>query len=72
MPKKKEDKTLTKDQAEKKIMPLKKDLLYSVKNELGIENEDEILPRSDLSQISPEHFPSLEEQSQKSEKIKLE
>ena len=27
MPKKKEDKTLTKDQAEKKIMTLKKDLL---------------------------------------------
>ncbi len=48
----------------------KKDLLYSVKSELNIENEDEILPRSDLSQISPDNLPSLEEQSKKSEKIK--
>ena len=48
----------------------KKDLLYSVKSELNIENEDEILPQSDLSQVSPENFPSLEDQSKKSEKIK--
>ena len=48
----------------------KKDLLYSVKSELNIENEDEILPQSDLSQISPENFPSLDDQSKKSEKIK--
>ena len=48
----------------------KKDLLYSVKNELNIENEDELLPRSDLNEISPDNLPSLEEQSKKSEKIK--
>ena len=48
----------------------KKDLLYSVKSELNIQNENEILPQSDLSQISPDNLPSLEEQSKKSEKIK--
>ena len=48
----------------------KKDLLYSIKSELNIEREEELLPRSDLNQISPDNFPSLEEQSKKSEKIK--
>ena len=48
----------------------KKDLLYSVKSELNIENEDELLPRSDLNEISPDKLPSLDEQSEKSEKIK--
>ena len=48
----------------------KKDLLYSVKSELNIVNENEILPQSDLSQVSPDNLPSLEEQSQKVEKIK--
>ena len=48
----------------------KKDILYSVKSELRIENEDSILPQSDLSQISPEDLPSLEEQSQKIERMK--
>ncbi len=48
----------------------KKDLLYSVKSELNIQNENEILPQSDLSQISPDSLPSLDEQSKKSEKIK--
>ena len=48
----------------------KKDLLYSVKSELNIENEEELLPRSDLNQISPDSLPSLDEQSKKSEKIK--
>ncbi len=48
----------------------KKDLLYSVKNELNIQNENEILPQSDLNQISPNDLPSLDEQSKKSEKIK--
>ena len=47
----------------------KKDLLYSVKNELNIANEDEILSKSDLNQISPENFPSLDEQLKKTEKI---
>ncbi len=48
----------------------KKDLLFSVKSELNIENEDELLPRSDLNEISPDKLPSLDEQSEKSEKIK--
>jgi chromosome segregation protein len=48
----------------------KKDLLYSVKSELNIENEDSILPQSDLSQVSPESLPSLEDQSKKIEKMK--
>ena len=48
----------------------KKDLLHSIRNELNINDETSILPQSDLSHISPDNFPSLEEQSQKSEKIK--
>ena len=48
----------------------KKDLLYSVKSELKIDNEDELLPQSDLSQVSPDNLPSLKDQSIKSEKIK--
>jgi len=48
----------------------KKDLLHSVKSELNISNEDEILSQSDLNQTPPDSLPLLEEQSQKSEKIK--
>ena len=48
----------------------KKDLLHSIKNELNIENESSILPQSDLNNIEIEHFPTLEEQSEKIEKIK--
>jgi len=48
----------------------KKDLLYSIKNELNINEETSILPQSDLSSVSPNSLPSLEEQSQKVEKIK--
>ena len=48
----------------------KKDLLYSVKSELGIQNENEILPQSDLNQFSPDKLPSIEDQSKKSEKTK--
>ena len=48
----------------------KKDLLYSLKNELNIENESSILPQSDLNNIEIEHFPTLEEQSEKIEKTK--
>ena len=48
----------------------KKDLLYSVKNELNIENESSILSQSDLNDISVENFPSIEEQTEKIEKIK--
>ena len=48
----------------------KKDLLYSVKNELNIENESSILPQSDLNNVEIENFPTLEEQSEKIEKTK--
>ena len=48
----------------------KKDLLYSVESELNIENEESILSQSDLNEISPENLPSLENQSQKVEKVK--
>ena len=48
----------------------KKDLLYSVKSELNIHNENDILPQSDLNQISSDNLPSLDDQQQKSERIK--
>ena len=48
----------------------KKDLLYSVKSELKIDDEDSILPQSDLNDISPSDLPSLNNQFQKVEKIK--
>ena len=48
----------------------KKDLLYSVKNELDIDNELSILPQSDLSNIEIENLPSIEEQTEKIEKTK--
>ncbi len=48
----------------------KKDLLYSVKNELNIDNEASLLANSDLSNLSKEDLPSIEVQSQKVEKIK--
>ncbi len=48
----------------------KKDLLYSVKNELNIENESSLLTQSDLSDLSNENLPEIEEQTLKVEKIK--
>ena len=48
----------------------KRDLLYSVKNELNITNESSILPQSDLSNIEIENLPSIEEQTEKIEKTK--
>ena len=48
----------------------KKDLLYSVKNELRIESETSLLPQSDLNTLNEENLPSIEEQSQKVEKVK--
>ena len=48
----------------------KKDLLYSVKNELGIDDETSLLTQSDLSILSSKDFPSIEDQTQKVEKIK--
>ncbi len=48
----------------------KKDILYSVKNELGIDNELSLFSISDLSGLSDENFPDIESQKQKVEKIK--
>ncbi len=48
----------------------KRDLLYSVKSELNIHDENSILSQSDLNNVSPENLPSLEDQTQKTEKIK--
>ena len=48
----------------------KKDILDSIKNELNIKNENEILPQSDLNQVSPDKLPKIEEQSKKLEKTK--
>tara|TARA_B100000963_G_scaffold299094_1_gene271020 strand:+ start:479 stop:2923 length:2445 start_codon:yes stop_codon:yes gene_type:complete len=48
----------------------KKDLMYSVKNELGIENESSLLGQSDFSNVSLEELPSIEDQTNKVEKIK--
>ena len=44
--------------------------MYSVKNELNIHSENEILPQSDLNEFSSDDLPSLEDQIKKSEKIK--
>ena len=48
----------------------KKDLLYSVKNELNIDSEASILPQSDLNNIEAKDFPTLDEQTEKIEKTK--
>ena len=48
----------------------KKDLIFSIKNELKIDNEKELLPVSDLNNIEKSQFPSIEEQENKLEKIK--
>ncbi len=48
----------------------KRDMLYSVKNELNIESETSILPQSDLSGIEEINYPSIEEQTEKIEKTK--
>ena len=48
----------------------KKDLLDSVKSELNINNEESILPQSDLSQVSPDSLPKIEDQSIKADKIR--
>jgi len=48
----------------------KKDLLFSLKNELNIDNESSILPQSDLNNLEIENYPTIEEQSDKIEKTK--
>ena len=48
----------------------KKDLLYSVKNELNIESESSFLPQSDLIELEIKDLPSIEQQTEKIEKTK--
>ena len=48
----------------------KKDLLYSIKNELNIESESSILPLSDLCDLEMNNLPTIEEQTEKVEKTK--
>ncbi len=48
----------------------KKDLLYSVKNELNIQNEASLLANSDFNSLSIQDFPNIDDQIQKVEKIK--
>jgi chromosome segregation protein len=48
----------------------KRDLLHSIKNELNIDDETSVLSQSNLSDVSPDNLPTIEEQSQKAEKIK--
>ncbi len=48
----------------------KKDLLYSVKNELNIESEISILSQSDLSIIEAKDYPTIKEQTEKIDKTK--
>jgi len=48
----------------------KKDLIYSVKNDLRIDNENTLLSISNLNTLTPENYPSLEKQESSLEKIK--
>ena len=48
----------------------KKDLIYLVKSELKIENEANLFSISDLHNIDPNKFPSINEQEEKLDKIK--
>ena len=48
----------------------KKDLLYSVKNDLNIESESSILAFSDLYELEGESLPTIQEQIDKIEKTK--
>ncbi len=50
----------------------KKDLLFSVKNELNIDSESSILPLSDLNNVEVNMFPSIEAQTEKIDKTKKE
>ena len=48
----------------------KKDLMYSVKNELNIENETSLLAQSDFSNLSTEDLPGIDDQTLKVEEVK--
>jgi chromosome segregation protein len=48
----------------------KKDLVYSIKNDLQLDNESNLLSISNLNTLKPETYPSLEKQELLLEKIK--
>ena len=48
----------------------KKDLMYSVRNDLNIDNENSLLALSDLSSLPQENFPNIDDQVHKVEKVK--
>lgn len=48
----------------------KKDLVYSIKNDLQIDNETNLLSISNLNGLTPENYPSLDKQESLLEKIK--
>ena len=48
----------------------KKDILFSVKNELNIDNELSILSQSDLNNLEMNNFPTIEQQTEKIDKTK--
>ena len=48
----------------------KKDLMYSVKNELSIENEISLLAQSNLSELNINDLPSIDDQSESIDRIK--
>ena len=48
----------------------KKDLVYSIKNDLKLDNENNLLSISNLNTLTPEKYPSVEKQEMSLEKIK--
>ena len=48
----------------------KKDLIYSIKNDLKLNNESDLLSISNLNTLIPENYPNLEKQELALEKIK--
>ncbi len=48
----------------------KKDLVYSIKNDLKIETENSLLSVSDLNELENNNLPTIEKQEEKLEKIK--
>ncbi len=48
----------------------KKDILFSVKNELNIDNELSIFSQSDLNNLEVQNFPTIEQQTEKIDKTK--
>jgi chromosome segregation protein len=48
----------------------KKDLVYSIKNDLKLDNENNLLSISNLNSLKPENYPNLERQELSLEKIK--